>query len=172
MTHKESPLEVTIKGALAGLAGTAVLTVVMKNTRAIMEKLGIQQPEPPRQGDGQEAAEPTEKLAEKVAEGILERPIDADTRQAAGQAIHWVYGTAWGAFYGIMQSSLRLPHWLHGTLFGSLIGAVAATLVPTMRLTPPPTEQPPVKNAMQFAYTLLYGWVTALVFRVLSRDAR
>lgn len=166
MTHDESPLAATAKGAVAGLAGTVALTAVMRFGPRALAGLGLL-PEPagPRE-------EPTAKLAGKVAGGVLERPIAADTRQTAGQAIHWAYGVSWGALYGIVQSSLRLPHLLHGALLGGLVAGVASTLVPAMRLTPPPTEQPPAMSALQVGRHLVYGWVTALTFRLLSPGDR
>jgi putative membrane protein len=166
MTHDESPLAVTAKGAVAGLAGTAALTVVMRFGPRMLTGLGLL-PE-----EAQPHEEPTAKLAGKVAGGVLERPIGEDTKESAGQAIHWAYGAGWGALYGIVQSSLRLPHLLHGALFGGVVAGVASTLVPAMRLTPPPTEQPPAMSALQVGWHLVYGWVTALTFRLLSPGAR
>src|SRR5690348_9160633 len=100
MSRRETPLEVAAKGAVAGLVGTAAITVVMKSTPVIMARLGMSMPQPEnREAREQSAGEPTEKLAEKVSEGVFEQPIEEDTKQAAGQAIHWSYGAAWGVFY-------------------------------------------------------------------------
>lgn len=177
VSRRESPLEVTIKGAAAGLAGTAVLTVAMSLAPKLMQQLGMSEGQsqggqrPKQQATNEQAnEEPTEKLAGKIAEGVFEKPLDEDAKQVAGQPIRWSYGAGWGAVYGIAQSSLRLPHFLHGSIFGTLVGVVASTLVPAMGLTPPPTSQPMPKNAMQFGMHLLYGWVTALAFHVLSSD--
>ncbi len=167
MAHYESPLSVTVKGAAAGLVGTAVLTIGMSAGPRVMQGLGLLTSEPP----ASQQEEPTAKLAEKVAEGVLETPIEEDTKRVAGQAIHWGYGAAWGAFYGIVQSSLRLPYFLHGTIFGMLVATVASTLVPAIGVAPPPTKQPVAISAMQMVLHLLYGWTTALTFRVLSRDS-
>ncbi len=164
MSRHESALEVTAKGAVAGLVGTAALTLAMSQAPKLMKMMGQA---PPRQGGGKK---PPEKLAEKVAEGVFDQSLSDETQQIAGQAVHWGYGAAWGAFYGIAQSSLRLPHFLHGTIFGGLVAAVASTLMPSMGLTPPPTEQPAQRNAMQLVLHLLYGWVTALVFHFLSSE--
>jgi len=170
MSRKESPLSVTVKGAIAGLVGTVVVTIAMKYAPQLMQQPGLSE-----QGGGgggsQKQGEPTEKLAEKVAEGVFEQPIGEDTKQAAREAIHWSYGAAWGALYEIVQSSLRLPHWLHGTVFGGLVALVASTLVPAMRVVPPPEAQPSSQKIMMGAINLLYGWVTALTFRLLSKDS-
>jgi hypothetical protein len=173
MARKESPLSVTVKGALAGLVGTVVVTVAMKYAPQLMQQMGLAEDQQQQGGGGgqRQQAEPTETLANKVAEGVFEQPISEDTRQAAGQAIHWSYGAAWGAYYGIVQSSLHLPGWLHATLFGGLINVVASTLVPAMHVVPPPKEQPSSHKAMMGAINMLYGWVTALTFRLLCKDA-
>jgi hypothetical protein len=59
---------------------------------------------------------------------------------------------------------------VHGTIFAMAVAAVASTVVPAMRLMPPPTRQPVAMSVMQMAAHLVYGWVTALVFGLLSRD--
>ena len=171
MPYHESPLSVVAKGAIAGLAGTAAITLAMKRTPQLLQRLGLEPSEPPAaeaQKIAESAGQPTEKLAEKVTTGVLDRPIAEDTRQVAGQAVHWGYGAAWGALYGIVQASVRWPSLVHGTVFGGVVGLVASTLVPAMRLTPPPTQQPMPANAMMMVYHLLYGWVTALTFQLLS----
>lgn len=172
MTRKESPLEVVAKGAVSGLVGTVVITVAMKLMPVIMQQLDASQSKPQAGAQNKQASEdPTENLAEKVSEGVFEKPVDHDKKQAAGQAIHWGYGAAWGMIYGVMQSSIHLPHLLHGTLFGGIIAVVASTLVPAMRIAPPPQDQPMSKNVMMTIINLLYGWVVALTFRALSKDA-
>jgi uncharacterized membrane protein YagU involved in acid resistance len=115
-------------------------------------------------------AESTEQFAERVAIGVLDRPIEERSRQVAGQAVHWGYGAAWGAVFGVVQSSLRPPRLLHGTVFGMVVATVASTVVPAMGLMPPPTKQPVAMSGMQMAAHLVYGWVTALIFGLLSRD--
>ena len=190
MAREESPLEVAAQAwtfsALSSML-KALIKAASQNMPAIWRGQGkvLCQPQttttavrncmPRRQGQGkdqeQAGEEPTEKLAEKVSEGIFEQPLEEDTRQVAGQAIHWGYGTFWGVVYGIVQSSLRLPHLMHGTLFGSLIALVAATVVPAMRVVPPPEEQPASQRVMMTTINLIYGWVVALTFAFLSRDA-
>jgi hypothetical protein len=172
MTYFESPLAVVMKGAVAGLAGTAAITMAMKRTPQLLQQLGLapsQSPAAEAEKIAESAGQPTEKLAEKVTTGVLDRPIEEDARGVAGQVIHWGYGAVWGAFYGMVQGSFRWPSLVHGAVFGGLVGAVASTLVPAMRLTPPPTQQPMPANAMMMVYHLLYGWVTALTFQLLSR---
>jgi hypothetical protein len=165
MVYQDSPLTVATKGAVAGIVGTAAITVAMQNGPTLLQRLGLIDP-PPNQAGG----EPTEVLAEKVSEGVLDQPIGERTQAVAGQAIRWSYGSGWGALYGIVQASLRPPHWLHGTILGVVTASVASTFLPAMQLAPPPTKQPVAISASQFAYHLLYGWVTATVYRLLAKE--
>ena len=157
---------VIAKGGMAGIIGTAALTAGMQGVPVLLQRVGLVESE--AMADEQE--EPTEVLAEKVADGVLQQPIGGATRRVSGQTIHWGYGAAWGALYGVVQSSLRPPHWLHGTLLGAGMAVIASTLVPAMQLTPPPTKQPIAMSAMQFGLHLIYGLVTAFAFRYLSKD--
>jgi hypothetical protein len=155
------------KGAAAGLVGTALLTAAGRALPAASARLGAPMPEDVRP-DRHPEGEPTQKLAQEVAVGVADRPLDREERQTAGEAIHWTYGALWGALYGLAQSQLRLPHLLHGTLFGALVGTVASTVVPAIGLSRGPMDQPAAKSGMQLGLHLLYGLGTALVFRLLD----
>ena len=167
MAYTESPLAVALKGAVAGLAGTAALTAAMQGAALVLQQQGARPEETPARA----AQESTAKLADKVAGGVLETDLEEGQRSVAGQSIHWLYGAGWGALYGIVQASVRLPHLVGGTLLGGVVAGVASTLVPAMRLTPPPSQQPAGMKVSQAAFHLVYGWVVALVFRALSADA-
>jgi hypothetical protein len=174
MPYENSPLAAVAKGAVAGLVGTAVLTSAMPRTLATLRTYDLVPPEAPVPPTTEEAAEkmeqPPRKLTERVATGVLETDLSDETERAAGQAIHWGYGAAWGAFFGLMQGSLRLPFLLHGFLFGGLVGLAASTVVPALGLTPPPRRQPGVVDLTQFELHALYGCVTALTFHLLGGE--
>lgn len=166
MTQYESPLATAVKGAAAGLAGTAVLNVAMQRVPSLLEQAGIL----PAQPTPKPAEPPPAKRAQEVAGGVFGQQLDPGSKHAAAQSIRWGYGALWGAIYGIVQSSIHLPRFLHGTIFGLLVLGASWTAVPAMRLTPPPTEQPLAENALHLAFHLLYGWTTALTFHLLSSD--
>lgn len=173
MSTYQSPLTVIIKGAIAGAAGTAVMNTALQQAPELIERMGVPMPEPlapPPHPDKPDA--PTAEAAERVARGAAREALDPGTRARAGEAIHWGYGAAWGAFYGVMQSSLKLPHLLHGTILGVLVYGAAATVVPRLGLTPPPTDQPAKLNAMQIGAHLVYGWATAITYAILNFGRR
>lgn len=47
---------------------------------------------------------------------------------------------------------------------------IASTVVPAMGVMPPPEKASTEQKVMQGVYHLLYGWTTALVFHLLSKD--
>src|SRR5438309_11898254 len=118
MKYEESPLSATVKGGVAGMLSTAVITAAMKYGPTILRQIGVDAPEPPASA---RKGEPPEQLAGKVAQGIFDTRLDKEGKQIVGQAIHWTYGAGWGALYGILQSTLRLPFMVHGTLLGALM---------------------------------------------------
>ncbi|MGQ0607501.1 MAG: hypothetical protein ACT4OQ_03445 [Chloroflexota bacterium] len=170
MATYQSPLAVIVKGALAGAAGTAVMGAFMERAPHILESFGIRLPAD-RPGPTASDA-PTEAIAERVAEGVAKHPLDDRAKATAGQAVHWTYGAAWGAFFGVMQSTLKLPHLVHGTIFGALVGVVADTLMPAMRLQRDPRTNPAPTNVMHMVSHIVFGWTTAFVYAALNLGRR
>jgi hypothetical protein len=167
MATYQSPLAVIVKGALAGAAGTAVMSAFMERAPELMERAGVgadDPPAPPEDGEG--PGSPTEELAERM----VEEPLDADTRAAAGQAIHWGYGAAWGAYYAVIQSTFRLPTTLHGIWLGGLMTAVATKVVPRLGLTPEPRNREELITSA--ASHVVFGVTTGIVYRILNLGRR
>jgi hypothetical protein len=168
----ESPLEIAIKGAAAGLLGTLVLTLAMQNAHHFLGDRDEEDAEASVAAPVQSAADPTERLVEKVAAGVFERDLSPDTRQTLGLGIHWGYGTFWGVAYAILQASLRLPTWLHGTLLGLAVWVIGPLgLVPAMKLSARSTGRPRSLRIVSVVLHLLYGWATAATFGLLSDEA-
>lgn len=170
----QPPLTVIIKGAIAGAAGTAVMTAVMERAPQLVARVpGLSaSPPPPPRAEPDAPASPTEALADRVATGVARTSLAPRDRATAGQAIHWGYGAGWGALYGVLQSSLKLPHLLHGTLLGGIVGGAALTVVPRLGLVPPPEQQSREQLIMSVGSHLVYGWSTAIVYAILNLGRR
>jgi hypothetical protein len=172
MSNKESPLGAAIKGALSGTVGTVAMSVAMEQVPNLLKQVGM---EPPKRGEatgvggGKYSERPVEKLATKLADGVFDKRLNKEERKAGGQFLHWAYGIGWGSFYGIMQSTFKLPHLLHGTLLAGLMGIVAATVIPSTHVVPSPRDLPPERTILQMTYILVFAWATALVYALLSR---
>jgi hypothetical protein len=167
MANKESPLSAAVKGAAAGLVGTAVMTAAMKYIPPLLRELGLSSPEPPASA---RSGKPVEKLAGKVAEGVFDRRLDKEGKEIGGQVIHWGYGAGWGAFYGVVQRTLRLPFLVHGSLLGVMMAVAASTLVPAMKVAPAADKVPTSQKVLQTSFIMMHAWTTALVYHFLSED--
>lgn len=167
MATYQSPLAVIVKGALAGAAGTAVMSAFMERAPELMERAGVggdEPPTPPREPDA--PASPTEELADRVTEGSL----GGEERAAAGEAIHWAYGAAWGAYFAVVQSTFRPSPIIHGAFLGGLMTAVATKAVPRLGLAPAPRSREELLTNV--ASHVVYGVATGVVYQVLNLGRR
>lgn len=170
MASYQSPLTAIVKGAIAGAAGTYVMGEAMSRVPQLLKQLGYELPQPP---PGPAAPDsPTEEVAERLAEGVAQQPIDQETKAQAGHVVHWSYGSAWGVAFGVLQSSLRLPHLLAGLLFGAAVGTVADTLLPRLGLQTPPSQRPAPLTVAYMGYHLVYGLATSLTWAILNLGRR
>jgi hypothetical protein len=167
MRRADTPMEVAIKGALAGLAGTVVLTVAMRFAGRHGEDAPAMAEVATR---GEAPASPPARLVGKVASGVFERELSPNLQDALGHGVHWGYGALWGMIYGLVQASIRFPHLLHGAVLGLIVWLVGPRgLVPAMNLSTGTDDEAP-RSARSFVLHEVYGWAVALVFAGLSRD--
>ncbi len=162
MAHQESTLELIGKGAIAGLAGTAALTAGLMLMPHVLPQTGPFDPE------RDQPKEPQNKLVESVMLALWGTLPDEQNEAIAGQVAHWGYGATWGVIYALAQNQLQLPPNTHGLLLGALVGTTASTVVPALKLSPPPTQQPLPQTAMMTGLQMLFGWVTAQTFDAFS----
>ena len=131
-------LSLAAKGAFAGLAGTAALTVAMKVGAGLLMQRGLL-PEPRAPVRPDPAEQPTGKMARTIGDQ-LGASLDSQSTLLAGQAIHWTYGTGWGVFYATLQNRLQWPPLIAGVALGNLAGMVGSTVVPALGLAPSPSN--------------------------------
>ena len=163
MNRYQTPLEVVIKGAIAGIAGAAVLGYLMQKSMEMMQQ---KQPAPQQE---QPSTDPKEVLVEKVSTSIFETELPEEQRKSLAQTVHWVYGAFWGTVYAVVQSSFSLPLLVHGIFFGTFVWAFGPLLaLPRMKLSPPPEAQPPEQLGMWAGLHVAYGLSTAITFALLS----
>jgi hypothetical protein len=185
----DSPLGVMMKGALAGFAGTLALTVTLKATEWVVSR-GRGDDKRQSGGEGEQAGidagqalaggqvqapfldRSTEIFVQKVATGLFGASLSGGARKTAGVAMHFVYGSFWGAVYGLIQSSFHLPAALHGLLYGLIVWLIGpVTLVPAMDIMPPPQQQPMRKALMVVGFHVAYGLGLGLTFDAFSQRA-
>ncbi len=170
MGSYQSPVSAIVKGAIAGAAGTYLMGEAMSRAPGLLERAGYQLPKAP---PGPTAPDtPTEEVAERLAEGLADQTIDDETKAQAGQVVHWGYGSAWGAAYGVLQASFKAPTSLGGALFGAAVGMVSQTLLPAMGLQNSMKRNPAALTAYYLAGHVVYGLSVALTWRVLNLGRR
>ena len=141
------------KGLVAGLAGTAAMTVATTLETKLTGR------------------EPSTAPAEAVENVVGVRPVDEESEQRLSSLAHWGYGTVWGiprAILGVI--GLR---GLLGTLahFGAVWGAALAML-PALRVAPPPGEWGEDELAKDALRHLVYAVVAGVTYDALDRRSR
>jgi uncharacterized membrane protein YagU involved in acid resistance len=164
MRRVESPLEVVVKGAFAGLFGAFALNMAAQQMQKMMgQPPAPAEAEPPPQKDAKE------ELVAKVAGSVFETELPEHQRKSLAEALHWIYGAWWGAIYGLSQGSFHFPGWFFGPLYGFAVWlAGPVVLLPAMKLSPRQADLPPAAMGSSIVIHLAYGAGTALVFGLLS----
>ena len=143
-------------GAVAGLAGTTVMTGAMLLTK--------------RAGMVPGELEPVE-IAENFEEGIGVRDrLPEPAFEASWTVLHFGYGTLSGVAYAVAHESVSGPErpLLMGLTFGLSLWAFGYCVwLPVCGLYPPPTRVPKRKAAANILAHAVYGMATVAAHRVL-----
>jgi uncharacterized membrane protein YagU involved in acid resistance len=164
MRHrKKSPAAAVLQGLAAGAIGNAVFTLYQRFAQG-----GGEKQEPPR--DWSETPEPAQ-VGRRVAEGVFQQEVPLEQAGLVTQVVHWLYGTCWGAFYGLVQESVEQPVASGVALAGAVV-ATDYTLLPAMNLYKPPWRYPASTLAKDFGHHLVYGLSVAGAYRALDALGR
>jgi hypothetical protein len=148
-----SPLRAVATGLVAGSAGTAAMTAA--------QTLYYRQ-------TGTEPSTTPAEVAKRMIRCVLQREVGDDETDLLNNAMHWTYGTAWGAVLGILAGSGRLRAVPAGIAFGLTVAAAGAAELSAMRLAPPMWEWDPRTLATDLGFHVVYGVTTAAAFRAIN----
>ena len=98
------------KGLVSGIVAGIVASFVMNRFQELRERLlqlreqektdrEGQSPQTRKAADGG-GENATVRTAEKISEGVFDRPLREEEKKLAGPAVHYAFGTAVGALYG------------------------------------------------------------------------
>ena len=170
---RQPPLVLVGEGVLAGLAGTAAMT--LGQTR-LLPRLPIPDgPKPRKQPNYPDEfvakGEPaTETAARRIAAGLAHRPLTDRQKKFAGNVLHFAFGAAWG---GVLALLGRRPTIARGLLFGAAVWMISDNgIVPLLRIASWPNRYPPGVHAKALLAHLIYGAGTALTLRRLMPAPR
>lgn len=145
------------RGALAGLGAGLLASLAMNQFQSWVSRLA-----PPSGGGGDPS---TVKAAEKVV-----GPLSQAAKPKAGNAVHYLFGSAVGLAYG---AAAEAEPWVasgFGLPFGGAVALVAdEALVPAAGLSGPPWDSPLSTHAYSLASHLVFGAALEAGRRLLLR---
>jgi hypothetical protein len=141
------------RGLLAGLVGTAAMTV----SSTVEMKLR-----------GRPASTAPADAAKKVL-GIAK--FDSDAAEARfSTGVHVAYGTGWGAVRGLLGGTRLSPLGATGAHFGSVWGT-EQVMLPALGVAPPATQWGAKEVAIDAWHHVVYAVATGLAYGWLTRRA-
>ena len=159
-----------LRDAALGAVGGLFAGWVMGAAQKPISKIGGQRMLRRERIAGESAGGPaTEKVAARLARpfGVL---LNERQRKTGGQIVHYAYGAAWGAAFGLFARRVALPPIAAGCVFGAGLWLVSdELLVPAFKLSPPPRRFPLLTHGKALAAHLIYGAVAGGSFRALDR---
>jgi hypothetical protein len=141
-------------GMLAGLAGTAAMTIAQGAEFALTDAEPSTAP-----------AEIADQIKRRVGQGRLKRRH----RRVANQAMHWLYGGSWGIPYGILAGSTDMAPELSGPVFGLLVWGAALAQEPALGLADPPWKRSLRSLGSEALFHIVYGVGAGAALRSLRR---
>ena len=145
-----------LRGAVAGLAGTAAMSAAMAVAKAAGPMPGENRPR---------------KVGRHFEEAVgVREELPREVFEASWVGQHFAYGAAAGAVYALARRRVGLREPVPaGPLFGAALWAFGyAGWLPVTGLYPPPTDEPGRRVATLIAAHLIYGTATAMVSRRLG----
>src|SRR3954463_8612758 len=123
-----STLRTLTRGLLAGAAGTAAMTAAQ--TAYLKAR-------------GEEPSTTPAEVGRRIVEGVLQRDVPERRMGALNNVMHWLYGTSWGALYGLARAYGRPGPLSDGSRLGALVWSASLVELPAMGLAPPVWKYPP-----------------------------
>ena len=137
-----------LKGLLAGAIGGLLATAVKSFAEKIYPHRTHGEPEPP----------------DVAAEKLAGHPLDETSKAIASESIHWVFGTAAGALYGVLAELYPAVTSKSGATFGlTLMSVTHQGALPAFGLSEPVEDQTVRERTSESATHILYGVVTEKV---------
>lgn len=163
-----TPVAAVVAGLLAGAVGTACMDAVryLRYRKAGGTDSPLEWEFPPVES-WDKAPDPGQ-AAKRVIEGFTQRELPDRWAWLTSTAMHWGYGSAAAAGYGIVVGSLRRRSPLYGLPFGAAVWLNGYLVLPQGGLYKPLREYDKKTLADDLSAHLAYGAGTGAVFWLLS----
>ncbi|TCC50615.1 hypothetical protein E0H75_10425 [Kribbella capetownensis] len=106
------------------------------------------------------------QVGKRVFEGLFRRQLPDERAALVNNVMHWGYGIANGARYGVVAGSLRTPRIRYGAPFGAGVWASGYVVLPAAKLYEPIWKYDRRTLAKDLSAHLVYGLTTAAAFRL------
>ncbi|HEY2874713.1 MAG TPA: DUF1440 domain-containing protein [Reyranella sp.] len=166
---RQTPIGAVTRGMLAGIAGSFVQNLFFSATERIKPEPVKGAFRPPEPEQREETA--TQTVARRAVEDLMQhRKLSADKKKRAAHIVHYAFGGAWGAAYGLLAGSTRRAATLPGGLaFGTVVWEASDNgLLPAFRLAGKPARYPLKTHAYAVAAHLVYGATVWAAFTALG----
>ncbi|APR85127.1 Hypothetical protein A7982_10476 [Minicystis rosea] len=168
MRHvRPTPLGAVVRGLAAGAVGSAAQDLFFRATAAITPETPQSAFSPPEAEQREETA--TQTVARRTVECMMQRHLAPESREASGVVVHYAFGAALGAAYGLLRESapvLRGP--LGAAAYGLGAWVVGDDIVlPAFRLSAGPTAYPLKTHAYAIAAHLVFGAAVAAAYEAM-----
>jgi hypothetical protein len=153
-----------LKGVIAGIAGTGVMTAYQMGVAKLRGR-PLRTDVPHKWAEAPAPAQVAKKAADAVGQGSH---VTREDVPLLTNAMHWLYGIGWGMFYGLGAGRTRPDPVAGGLAFGTGVwGAAYAELVP-LGIYEPPWKYPKQQLALDLSYHLVYGLAVAGAYAALD----
>ena len=171
MTTRDTPLVAIARGMAAGGIGTGAMTVAQGLAAKLQSSGdgGQQSEEQQSPQDPWEEASMPAQVGRRISEGVFHHEVPPERIPLLTNVMHWVYGTGWGAVYGLVEGTLDGRPLRQGALFGAGVWAMSYVQLVPMGLYQLPWKYPPKSIAMELGYHVVYGVGVAGGHRLLDR---
>ncbi len=162
-----------VKDLVYGIVGGALGTIVIERIGTLLYNAeGERRRKQEEELERRYGSEPSYEVMARRLAGALGVSLTSPARATAGRALHWAYGLAWGALYGLLHDRVPALSKAAGLPFGiefALFGDEALSAV--LKLTPPPQAFPWCVHARGVAGHVAYAATADAVYRGLRRAA-
>lgn len=167
-----TPLGALGRGLLAGAAGTVAMDLLLyRRYRHSGGAQSLAEWEFSAGLDDWGRAPAPAHVGKRLVEGLFQVKLDPRWARLTSNVMHWGYGLAWGAQYGLAAGSATSLRHSSGLVLGPVVFASGYVVLPLAKLYKPVWEYDGPTLARDLSAHVLYGIVTAETFQLLHRMA-
>lgn len=157
-------------GAISGLAASWVMNQYWTAEAKLKQQLRPSESDSGQKQQRQHEPEnPTVKIAQGISQNVTGKNLPQEYKQAAGSAVHYGFGAAMGALYGLLAEVAPSTRAGFGLAYATALWLAAdEIMVPALKLSKPPDEYPLTKHLEGLGAHLVYGATTEGLRRALQ----